>query len=40
VASTVVGRHPNDIAPVFEALNGRADGLYVCADPLSEEWTL
>ena len=28
-------RRVNDIAPVFEALNGRADGLYVCADPLS-----
>jgi putative ABC transport system substrate-binding protein len=27
-------RHPEDIAPVFEALNGRADALYVCNDPL------
>ena len=23
-----------DIAPAFEALNGRADALYVCVDPL------
>jgi putative ABC transport system substrate-binding protein len=28
-------RRVNDIEPVFETLNGRADGLYVCADPLS-----
>jgi putative tryptophan/tyrosine transport system substrate-binding protein len=28
-------RRVNDIAPVFEALKGRADGLYVCAEPLS-----
>jgi putative ABC transport system substrate-binding protein len=27
-------RHPEDIAPIFEALNGRADALYVCNDPL------
>jgi putative tryptophan/tyrosine transport system substrate-binding protein len=28
-------RQVNDIAPVFEALKDRADGLYVCAEPLS-----
>jgi putative ABC transport system substrate-binding protein len=27
-------RRAEDIAPVFEALKGRADALYVCADPL------
>ena len=27
-------RHPEDIAPAFEALKGRAEGLYVCNDPL------
>ena len=27
-------RRAEDIAPVFDALKGRADGLYVCADPL------
>ena len=27
-------RHPEDIAPAFEALEGRAEGLYVCNDPL------
>ena len=28
-------RRADDIAPAFEALKDRADGLYVCADPLS-----
>jgi len=27
-------RRADDIAPAFDALKGRADGLYVCADPL------
>jgi putative ABC transport system substrate-binding protein len=27
-------RRPEDIAPAFEALKGRADALYVCNDPL------
>jgi putative ABC transport system substrate-binding protein len=27
-------RRAEDIAPAFDALKGRADGLYVCADPL------
>ena len=27
-------RHPEDIAPAIEALEGRAEGLYVCLDPL------
>jgi putative ABC transport system substrate-binding protein len=27
-------RRAEDIAPIFDALKGRADGLYVCADPL------
>jgi ABC-type uncharacterized transport system substrate-binding protein len=27
-------RRADDIAPAFEALNGRADALYVCTDPL------
>jgi putative ABC transport system substrate-binding protein len=27
-------RRAEDIAPVFDALKGGADGLYVCADPL------
>ena len=27
-------RRAEDIAPAFEALKGRADALYVCADPL------
>ena len=27
-------RRPEDIAPAFEALKGRAEGLYVCNDPL------
>jgi putative ABC transport system substrate-binding protein len=27
-------RRADDIAPAFELLKGRADGLYVCADPL------
>jgi len=27
-------RRAEDIAPAFEALNGRADALYVCNDPL------
>ena len=27
-------RRAEDIAPVFEALNGRVNALYVCADPL------
>jgi putative ABC transport system substrate-binding protein len=27
-------RHPEDIAPAFETLKGRAEGLYVCNDPL------
>jgi putative ABC transport system substrate-binding protein len=27
-------RQAEDIVPAFEALNGRADALYVCADPL------
>jgi putative tryptophan/tyrosine transport system substrate-binding protein len=27
-------RHPEDIAPAFEALKSRAEGLYVCNDPL------
>jgi len=27
-------RRPEDIAPAFEAFKERADGLYVCADPL------
>ena len=27
-------RKPEDIVPVFEALKGHADALYVCADPL------
>jgi len=27
-------RRAEDIAPVFDALKGRVDGLYVCADPL------
>ena len=27
-------RRGEDIAPAFEALNGRADALYVCIDPL------
>jgi putative tryptophan/tyrosine transport system substrate-binding protein len=27
-------RHPEDIAPAFEALKGRAEALYVCNDPL------
>ena len=27
-------RHPEDIAPAIEAINGRAEGLYVCLDPL------
>jgi ABC-type uncharacterized transport system substrate-binding protein len=27
-------RRPEDIAPVFEALKGRAEALYVCNDPL------
>jgi ABC-type uncharacterized transport system substrate-binding protein len=27
-------RHPDEIAPAFEALQGRAEGLYVCNDPL------
>jgi putative ABC transport system substrate-binding protein len=26
-------RRADDIAPAFDALKGRADGLYVCADP-------
>jgi putative tryptophan/tyrosine transport system substrate-binding protein len=26
--------HPEDIAPAIEALKGRAEGLYVCLDPL------
>jgi putative ABC transport system substrate-binding protein len=32
VASEI--RHPEDIAPAIEALKGRAEGLYVCLDPL------
>jgi putative ABC transport system substrate-binding protein len=27
-------RHPNDIAPAFDAFKGRVDALYVCNDPL------
>jgi putative ABC transport system substrate-binding protein len=27
-------RHPEDITPAFEALKSRAEGLYVCNDPL------
>jgi putative ABC transport system substrate-binding protein len=27
-------RHPEDIAPAFESLKGRVEGLYVCNDPL------
>jgi putative ABC transport system substrate-binding protein len=27
-------RHPEDIEPAIEALKGRAEGLYVCLDPL------
>jgi putative ABC transport system substrate-binding protein len=27
-------RHPEDIAPAIEAIKGRAEGLYVCLDPL------
>jgi putative ABC transport system substrate-binding protein len=27
-------RRADDIAPAFELLKGRADGLYICADPL------
>jgi putative ABC transport system substrate-binding protein len=27
-------RRPEDIAPAFEALKGRAEALYVCSDPL------
>jgi putative ABC transport system substrate-binding protein len=27
-------RNPEDIAPGFDAIKNRADGLYVCADPL------
>ena len=27
-------RHPEEIAPAIEALKGRAEGLYVCLDPL------
>jgi putative ABC transport system substrate-binding protein len=28
-------QRPEDIAPAFEALKGRADALYVCSDPLT-----
>jgi putative tryptophan/tyrosine transport system substrate-binding protein len=31
---TLEVRQAEDIEPAFEALNGRADALYVCADPL------
>ena len=33
-AATSEIRRVEDIAPAFEALKGRADALYVCADPL------
>ena len=33
-AATFELRRAEDIAPVFDALKGRADALYVCADPL------
>src|SRR6266436_9407089 len=33
VVTSEIGR-AEDIAPVFEALKGRADALYVCPDPL------
>ena len=32
--ATLEIRRAEDIAPAFEALKGRADALYVCADPL------
>jgi putative ABC transport system substrate-binding protein len=32
--ATLEIRRSDDIAPAFEALKGRADALYVCADPL------
>jgi putative tryptophan/tyrosine transport system substrate-binding protein len=32
--ATLEIRQAEDIAPAFESLKGRADGLYVCADPL------
>jgi putative tryptophan/tyrosine transport system substrate-binding protein len=32
--ATLEIRRGEDIAPAFEALKGRADALYVCADPL------
>jgi ABC-type uncharacterized transport system substrate-binding protein len=32
--TTLEIRQAEDIAPVFDALKGRADALYVCADPL------
>jgi putative tryptophan/tyrosine transport system substrate-binding protein len=32
--ATLEVRRAEDILPAFEALNGRADALYVCADPL------
>ena len=32
--ATLEVRRAEDIVPAFEALNGRADALYVCADPL------
>src|SRR4029077_10606579 len=33
-AITLEIRRGEDIVPAFEALNGRADALYVCIDPL------
>ena len=33
-STTLEIRRAEDIAPAFEALKGRADALYVCADPL------
>jgi putative ABC transport system substrate-binding protein len=33
-AATFEIRRAEDIAPAFEALQGRADALYVCGDPL------
>jgi putative ABC transport system substrate-binding protein len=33
-SATFEFRHADDIAPAFEALNGRADALYLCLDPI------
>jgi len=33
--ATLEIRRAEDIAPAFEALNGRAEALYICTDPLA-----